>query len=106
MAVTPAVTDGWMCIAVLYNGVECSIFTNGAVSAVGSIDVATDNGLELAFGAASYGGERSLDGQYDEIRLRGGSLTADRIKVDYDMIAHPGFLNYGSVTNGAGTKSN
>ena len=40
--------------------------------------------------------------QYDEIRLRGGSLSADRIKADYDMIVNRNFLRYGPVENGKG----
>ena len=44
----------------------------------------------------------SLNGQYDEIRLRGGSLSADRIKADYDMIVNRNFLRYGPVENGKG----
>ena len=60
-----------------------------------------DNDDPVTFGGGDV--KFSLNGQYDEIRLCGGSLSTDRVKVDYDMIAHPGFLNYGSVTNGAGT---
>jgi len=41
-------------------------------------------------------------GQYDEIRLRGGSLSADRIKADYDMIVNRNFLRYGLAENGKG----
>ena len=44
----------------------------------------------------------SLNGQYDEIRLRGGALSADRIKADYDMIVNRNFLRYGAVENGKG----
>ena len=44
----------------------------------------------------------SLNGQYDEIRLRGGSLSADRIKADYDMIAKHDFCMYGKVEAGPG----
>ena len=40
--------------------------------------------------------------QYDEIRLSGGSLSADRIKADYDMIVNRNFLRYGPVENGKG----
>ena len=36
----------------------------------------------------------------DLIRLRGGSLSADRIMADYDMIVNRNFLRYGSVKNG------
>ena len=42
----------------------------------------------------------SFNGQYDEIRLRGGSLPADWIKADYDMIANREFLSYGAVRAG------
>ena len=44
----------------------------------------------------------SFNGQYDEIRLRGGTLSADRIKADYDMIANRDFCTYGKVEGGAG----
>ena len=44
----------------------------------------------------------SLNGQYDEIRLRGGTLSADWIKADYDMIKNRDFLIYGPVKNGMG----
>jgi hypothetical protein len=36
------------------------------------------------------------------IRLRGASLSADRIKADYDMIVNRNFLRYGPVENGKG----
>lgn len=36
------------------------------------------------------------------IRLRGESLSADRIKADYDMIVNRSFLRYGPVENGKG----
>ena len=39
-----------------------------------------------------------------EIRLRGGSLSAARIKADYDMIKNRNFLTYGSVENGMGAE--
>jgi len=38
----------------------------------------------------------------DLIRLRGGTLSADRIKADYDMIVNRSFLYYGPVENGKG----
>ena len=36
----------------------------------------------------------------DLIRLRGGSLSADRIMADYDMIVNRNFLRYGPVESG------
>ena len=61
-----------------------------------------DNGYPLAFGNKPNGVNPSFYGQYDEIRLRGGTLSADRIKADYDMIANRDFLGYGEVTKDVG----
>ena len=60
-----------------------------------------DNGLPLSFGCDPYGLGYSFNGQYDEIRLRGGTLSADRIKADYDMIANKNFCTY-IVNEGVG----
>ncbi len=76
------------------NGV---LVTNGVIKAV--VD---DTTSELAFGNNANGGIWSLNGQYDEIRLRGGTLSADWIKADYDMIKNRDFLIYGPVKNGMG----
>ena len=80
------------------------VFTNGVTNASGTITAATDNGRPLSIGNNSSGNERSHWGQYDEIRLRGGSLSADRIKADYDMIKNRNFLTYGPVESGRGAE--
>ena len=103
-AETPSALNNWVCLTIAYSGQSASVYTNGWISKTGSIGAVLDNDDPVTFGGGDI--KFSLNGQYDEIRLRGGTLSAGRIKVDYDMIAHPGFLNYGSVTNGAGTKSN
>ena len=60
------------------------------------IVAATDNGYPLAFGNNPHlkTDADAFVGQYDEIRLRGGTLSADRIKADYDMIANKNFCTY------------
>ena len=60
------------------------------------------DGLGLAFGCTPAGNENTWCGQYDEIRLRGGTLSADRIKADYDMIKNRNFLIYSAVESGKG----
>ena len=74
------------------------LVTNGVIKAV--VD---DTTSELAFGNNANGSIWSLNGQYDEIRLRGGTLSADWIKADYDMVANRDFCTYGTVKNGMGT---
>ena len=93
----------WIFVTVCYNGETASCYTNGvhASAMTGAhmssvISPATDNGKPLEFGKVGF------IGQYDEIRLRGGILSADRIKADYDMIANRDFCTYGKVEGGAG----
>ena len=56
----------------------------------------------LGIGNNANGSIWSLNGQYDEVRLRGGSFSADRITADYDMIKNRDFLIYGPVKNRMG----
>lgn len=90
----------WSCITASYFGDSVSIYTNGILAVNGSIDAVSDNGKGLYFGSGLGGWGPSFLGQYDEIRLRGGSLSADWIKADYDMIKNRDFLIYGPVKNG------
>jgi formylglycine-generating enzyme required for sulfatase activity len=94
--------ESWSYLTACYHGNSLSIYTNGVVAAVGNIDPVSDNGLELILGSGFRGWGPSFLGQYDEIRLRGGSLSADRIKADYDMIKNRNFLTYGPVESGKG----
>ena len=81
-----------------YDNDSVACYTNGVLNKVATIEPATDNGQMLAFGNMPVVVEPpSFNGQYDEIRLRGGSLSADRIKADYDMIANRDFCTYGKV---------
>lgn len=99
---TPEMKEAWVNIIAVYSDVVFSCFTNGVISLTGESVAATDNGLGLAFGCNPPGNENTWCGQYDEIRLRGGTLSADRIKADYDMIVNRDFLRYGPVENGKG----
>ena len=99
---TPSLSNQWVNLTAIYQNDTVHCFTNGAFAVSGTIMPATDNGLPLTFGGGAYGSTRSIDGQYDEIRLRGGTLSADRIKADYDMIKNRNFLIYAPVANGKG----
>ena len=101
----PDVCKNWVCITAIYELGRFSSYTNGVFGNVYSGEHAiapTDNGLGLAFGCTPAGNENTWCGQYDEIRLRGGTLSADRIKADYDMIKNRDFLIYAPVANGKG----
>ena len=96
--------EGWSYISVVYDETNASMFQNGNVVANGAVLAVYDNGCPLIIGSTlrTTSGIDSFNGQYDEIRLRGGSLSADRIKADYDMIANRDFCTYGKVEGGAG----
>ena len=100
-AITPSMLNAWVNILVIFEDDVVTTYANGRNVGTGSISAVLDNDDYLTFGG--YGGLFSLNGQYDEIRLRGGSLSADRIKADYDMIVNRNFLRYGPVENGKGT---
>ena len=92
---TPTVEQSWVNYTFQYNESFAAIYTNGVLSLSGEIYPSGENGLSLKIA-------QDLWGQCDEIRLRGGSLSADRIKADYDMIVNRSFLRYGPVENGKG----
>lgn len=89
--------ENWVSLAIVYSGSVAKCYANGELVNTGTIVNPTDNGLPLTFGCTSNADGGSYAGQYDEIRLRGGSLSADRIKADYDMIKNREFLTYGAV---------
>ena len=62
--------------------------------------VGCGDGIGIGFGNRPNAAASPLNGQYDEIRLRGGTLSADRIKADYDMIANKNFCTYLVVKEG------
>ena len=98
----PVEATNWTSFAFAYNGNNLSLYCNGSMLTNAVITSATDNGLPLAIGSTAIGDSNSLNGQYDEIRLRGGTLSADRIKADYDMIKNRNFLRYSAAVRGKG----
>ena len=100
----PDYSNQWVQVAIAFERDSVVCYTNGveASSFVGVTAPPVDNGRPLAFGNKPNGVNPSFYGQYDEIRLRGGTLSADWIKADYDMIKNRDFLIYGPVKNGMG----
>ena len=101
---TPSALKNWVNLVATFKNTNVLMYANGVLVTNGVIKaVVDDTTSELAFGNNANGSIWSLNGQYDEIRLRGGSLSADRIKADYDMVANRDFCTYGPVKNGMGT---
>ena len=105
LSLNQRLNEGWCCLSFCYDGDKVSVFENGfCLTNNAQIVAATENGRHLAIGCSADGEANSLVGQYDEIRLRGGTLSADRIKADYDMIANRDFCTYGKVEAGPGAE--
>ena len=100
---TPSALKNWVNLVANFKNTNVLMYANGVLVTNGVIKaVVDDTTSELAFGNNANGSIWSLNGQYDEIRLRGGTLSADWIKADYDMIKNRDFLIYGPVKNGMG----
>lgn len=100
--ICPTALKTWVKLLADFSGTNLNLYANGVFLTNRVIKaVCDDDANTMGFGG-SASGIWSLNGQYDEIRLRGGSLSADRIKADYDMVANRDFLIYGPVKNGMG----
>ena len=101
--ICPTALKTWVKLLAELSGTNLNLYDNGVFLTNRVIKaVCDDDANAMGFGG-SASGIWSLNGQYDEIRLRGGSLSADRIKADYDMVANRDFCTYGTVKNGMGT---
>ena len=103
IAQTPSALKSWVNLVANFEDTNVLIYANGSFVTNGTIKAVVDDSAPMvAIGSSVSGKMWSLNGQYDEIRLRGGSLSADRIKADYDMIKNRNFLICAPVVNGKG----
>ena len=93
----PGLVGNYVHIAFVYSGATCKVYANGSLLDTLSIGAASDNGAPLSIGCTSAGDDWSLCGDYDEVRLCGGALPADRIAADYATATDAGFLSYGAA---------
>lgn len=94
----PDITSAWMHVVLVYDDTTLYVYLNGTLASIAAIDNAADNGLPLSIGCNSSGGETAFDGQFDEIRLYGGTLDASQIAMEYAMETTPGFFTYSAST--------
>ena len=93
----PGLVGGWVYLTFAYSGATCKVYANGALINTLDINPATENGLPLAIGCTPLGNEWALSGDYDEVRLSAGNLSAERIAADYATAVNKDFLAYGVV---------
>ena len=87
------VNDGnWHYVTAVYSEEKVFLYENGVFRLEVGIESAADNNQDLSFGNNAAKGEVTFKGTLDEIRLGAGSLSADRIKADYETVADPEFF--------------
>lgn len=90
--------NGWAQLVFVYSGSTVRYYANGVfVAEKNDIVPITDNGQVLALGNNATGNERSFFGRYDEVRLSGATLAAERIAADYATVHDKGFFVYSAV---------
>ena len=95
------VNDGnWHYVTAVYSGTSVLLYENGVERLAVEIDEAVNNDKDLAFGNIAKKDEVTFKGWLDEIRLGAGSLSADRIKADYETVANPDFFSASEVVTG------
>ena len=93
------VNDGnWHYVTAVYDDASVSLYENGVYRLSVDIGKASNNDYDLSFGNNASKNEVPFKGWLDEIRLGAGSLSADRIKADYETVANENFF---SATDGS-----
>ena len=88
----------WSLLNFSFDGSTLRVYQNGVELGDGfPITPVAINNVPLSFGCDSDGDAYSWNGQYDELRLYREPASADWAKAEYDTVANPGFLAYGSV---------
>lgn len=93
----PGLVGSYVHLTFVYSGATCKVYANGSLLDTLSIGAASDNNAPLSIGCTSSGDDWSLCGDYDEVRLCDGELSADRIAADYATATDAGFLSYGAA---------
>ena len=88
----PDITEKWVYLAFVYKGDSLAAYVNGACQKSGTIGAASDNGQQLSIGNNSVGNAVKFNGQYDEVRLSKGAMSASRVAADYATMFKASFL--------------
>ena len=98
--------NNWVYLTFVYNNTSASIYSNGKHSKTGTITKVVDSTQPLSFGAHGSGEEWSLNGAYDEIRITGQALSAQRIAAEYATVVSNDFTVQGSAVSRDDVKRN
>ena len=78
-------------LTVVWNGASVSVYKNGSVQTQTSGSAKSESHKNPKFEIGGFGNtaDRSFIGNFDEVRMFNGAMTADRAKADYDTMTTP-----------------
>ena len=92
------INDGeWHFLTIAYTGTTASVYENGVrILEDGNIGTAAgDSSVDFVIGNNGSKDEVTFKGTVDEVRYGAGTLSADRIKADYETVANADFFSAG-----------
>ena len=102
--VIPNLSEDWVHLAFAFRegtgkSYIASVYTNGFLAAESGSSMAPpqDNGLPLSIGCNVYGSEPAFNGKLDEMRLRGGLITPNWMRAEYETVRNAAFVEAGAV---------
>ena len=94
----PSLKNKWTHVALVYNGAQLTVCSNGYEIATGTISAVQDNDMNLSIGCNATGSEAGyFHGFFDECRLLDAVASADWIAAEYATVASSTFLMAGEV---------
>ena len=94
----PSLKDKWTHVALVYNGSQLTVCSNGYELATGAVSAVQDNDMNLSIGCNATGSEAGyFHGAFDECRLLDAVASADWIAAEYATVASDAFLTHGDV---------
>lgn len=98
-AAISGIAAGYKYLTFVYSGSSCKVYSDGVLVDTLAITSASDNGCPLSIGCTASGDDWSLYGDYDEVRLSKGELSAERIAADFATATSSAFLSCGEATS-------
>jgi hypothetical protein len=88
----------WTHVALVYNGTQLTVCSNGYEIATGTISAVQDNDNNLSIGCNATGTEAGyFHGYFDECRLLDAVASADWIAAEYATVTSDTFVTAGDI---------
>ena len=93
----PNVSNLWTKVTVVYDGTTATVYTNGFVSASGTVAAATHTWKGFAVGNGTSLNDFAWRGSVDEVRFATSAQSADRIRAEWETETKADFFTASDV---------